>query len=275
MSSIIAFSQVNAVAHQPNTFQYNFPAGSTTFRGRRIAIANMIVPYSWYNISAAYANNTLSIVMPTAATTITISITIQDGFYTIDQLNAYLQSVMIANNYYLVNGSSNVYYLELVANENTGMAQLNCYQVPTALPVGYTNPGWTLPSTANQVPQMTIANTAFGSIIGFANATYPALPTQATTYSVQSTTTPQISPVSSIYVCLSCVNNVLSSPNNIVGIVPINATFGAQIVYQPPELLWISCLDGVLSNVVLTLYDQDMRKIVLIDTNLTANLLLQ
>lgn len=275
MSSIIPINQTNAVSGQSNTFVYNFPSGSQTFRDRKCAIANAIIPYTWYNISSEYGNNSLSLIFPTGATTDTISITIPDSFYTISQLNSYLQFVMQSNGYYLVDGTQNVYYLEIVANVNTGLAQLNCYDVPTTLGT-LTNPAaWVLPTTANQVPQLVVSNAKFGELIGFSVATFPDDPTQATTYSVQSSFMPQISPVSSIFVCLSCVNNVLSSPNNIVGVVPINATFGGQIIYQPPELLWVKCLDGTLTSITLTLYDQNMRRIVFTDTNLTANILIQ
>lgn len=270
---MIPISQVNAVTGQSNTFKYNFPAGSQTFKDRKVTIANMIIPYEWYNISTTYNNSTgISLIFPTGATTQTINLTIPNSFYTIAQLNSYLQSQMIANNFYKINGSTNTYYLEIVANSNTGLAQLNCYDIPTTN--AYESPAVS-PSTANQVPQLVITNQNFGDLIGFATGTFPALPTQATTYSVQSSFQPQISPVSSIYVCLSCVNNELSSPNNIVSVVPINATFGAQIIFSPPQFIWVKALDGVLSSVTLTLYDQNMRAIPLLDTNLTANILIQ
>jgi hypothetical protein len=273
MSQVIPISQVN-VTPQSNVFEYKFPAGSQRFRDRKIAIANMIIPYAWYNISTGYLNSTgLSMIFPTGATTQTITITIPNGFYTITQLNSYLQSLMVANKFYLVNGSTNLYYLEIVANVNTGTAQLNCYQCPTT--TNYTNPGWTLPTTPNQVPQLVINNAEFGKLIGFAPATFPSNSTQAQTYSVLSSFTPQISPVSSLYVCLSCVNNELSSPNNIVSVVPINATYGAQIVFNPPQFIWVKALDGTLSSIALTLYDQNMRALPLNDTNLTANILVQ
>jgi len=273
MSELIPFNISNAVPNQPNIFKYDFPTGSQTFRDRKICIANMIIPYSWYNISSTYGNNTLSLIFPTDNTTDTINITIPNGFYTIAQLNSYLQSVMIDNNYYLVNGSTNEYYLEIVANSNTGLAQLNCYQVPTT--TSYTNPGWVLPTTADQVPQLVVSNSAFGDLIGFTNATYPATPTQATTYSVQSSYTPQISPVNSIYVCLSCVDNILSSPNNIVGVIPINNTYGAQITFSPPEFIWLKALDGTVSSITLSLFDQNMRPIPLTDLSLSANILIR
>jgi len=273
MSQVIPISQVNAVVGQPNTFQYRFPQNAM-FSERRIAIANMILPYNWYNLSTSYANTTgISMIFPTGATTATINMTIPNGFYTITQLNAFLQAQMVANNFYLVNGSTNVYYLEIVANSNTGLAQLNCYDVP--LTTTYTNNGWVLPTTPNQVPQLVITNAEFGKIIGFAIGTYPTLPTQVSTYSVQSTFQPQISPVSSIYVCLSCINNELSSPNNIVSVIPINTTFGAQIIFSPSEFIWVKALDGTIANITLTLFDQNMRALQLLDTNMTANILVQ
>jgi hypothetical protein len=277
MSQLTPFNITNAVANQSNVFNYVFPSGSVSLRDMECAISNMLIPYDWYSISAAFGNNTVSLIFPTGATTATLNITIPDGFYTIEQLNAYLQSVMITNNYYMINNAGpsplNVYYLEIVANENTGKAQLNCYQVPTTVPGDFINPGWTLPTTVNQVPRLVVSNTEFGKVIGFELGTYPSTPTQLSTYSIQSTSTPQISPVSSIYVCLSCVNNFMSSPNNIVSVIPLNNTYGGQITYAPPEYIWIDTLQGSVNAIQLTLYDQNMRPLRLNDVNVIGNVI--
>ncbi|NTW91037.1 MAG: hypothetical protein HGA35_03775 [Erysipelotrichaceae bacterium] len=275
MSSIITYTKLSVDSSNNNTFNYRIPTGSYRMDGMECAISNLIIPYDWYSISSFYGNNTFSVKVPVGAGTSTLALVIPDGFYTIDQLNSFLQSKLIANNLYLVNGGDNVYYIEMVPNVNTGKVQLNCYQVPTVLPGGYTNPGWTLPVAVNQVPQLVVGNAAFGDIIGFEVGTYPTLPTQASTYSIQSTKTPEISPVSSVFVCLSIVDNELSTPNNIVGVVPINATYLAQINYQPPELLWIKCLDGSVNNIQLTLYDQNMNRLQLNDTGIVGNILVR
>ena len=71
-------------------------------------IANVQIPYSFYNISAAYGNNQFTFYWPTAGSgtaNTSTAITIPDGFYTTTSLNAYLQQYCITNGYYLVNAS--------------------------------------------------------------------------------------------------------------------------------------------------------------------------
>ena len=143
MSSLITINSSNVSSTQTNVFNYTFPSGSVNFKKARVAVQSIIIPYSWLNVNGTVYNNAaLQLIFPVrisgANTTATVSINIPNGFYTVSNLNSYLQSQMIANGYYLVNSNSqNVYYLEIVANTQLNNAQLNCYVVPTALPGGY------------------------------------------------------------------------------------------------------------------------------------------
>jgi hypothetical protein len=278
-NSVILLNQNNATTRS-NVFQYNFPSGAARFRNNRLAISSIIIPYSWYNITAAYGNNTFSLKIPTTdgVTNTTINVTIPDGFYTVAGINAYIQSVLIANNVgYLVNGSAqNVYYIEIVANSNLGTAQINSYVVPNALPAGWSNPAtWALPNAGTRVPQIVINNAKFGTLIGFTNATYPAVQTQAGTYSITSNEMPQISPVSSLTVSCSLINNILSSPSNIIASIPITNTFGGQIIFEPNQFIWVSILDGSYPYFSLTFTDQSNQLITLTDTNVIATLIIE
>lgn len=276
-NSVIIVNQTNQT-QQTNTFQYTFPSGSVKFAGRQLAISSIIIPYSWYNISTNYLNNTLSLVFPVTngSATSTINLTIPNGFYSVTQLNQYLQSQMIANNFYLVNGSgNNVYYLDIVANPTQNTAQIDTYVVPNTLPGGYTNPGWTLPSTGTRTPQVVISNQAFGNLIGFNTGSYPASMTQTGTYSITSQFTPQISPVSSVLVGCSLINNVLSSPSNIIANIPITSTFGTQIIYNPNEFIWVPVLDGSYPYFKIQFYDQAGNLLPMTDTGVVITMIIK
>lgn len=270
----------NHVTARSNEFQYNFPAGAARFRDNKLAISSIIIPYSWYNITAAYGNNTFTLNVPitNGVLNTTIAVTIPDGFYTVAGINQYIQSVLIANGVgYLVNDvGQNVYYFEIVANSNLGTAQINSYIVPNALPVGWANPGaWGLPAVGNRVPQIVIANANFGTLIGFTNASYPANQNQVATYSITSNQMPQISPVSCLTVSCSLINNVLSTPSNILASIPITSTFGGQIIFEPNQYIWVSILDGSYPYFTITFTDQSNQLLTLTDTNVITTLIVE
>lgn len=257
-----------------NVYRYSFP-GSASFKNAKVAVSNIQMYYSWYNISSLQNNNTLSLIFPTAATTATIGVTIPTGSYTVADLNSYLQSIMVANNYYLIDATGNyVYYLELVENGTRYAIQLNTYPVPTSLPVGWTNPGWTLPVTGN-TPQLVIPASNIVNLLGFAAGTYPS-PAQATAYSALSSSTPQLSPVSSVIIGCNLVNNRLANPTTVVySFSPGGVTYGSLIQSNAYQYSWVDVQDGTYSSIDITFYDQSFNNLQIIDTNLVIFLLIK
>ncbi len=268
MSNVVSNGGLN------NVYRYTFP-GSTGFRNSKIAVSNIQIFYSWQNITSNYANNTLSMIFPTAATTATVSVTIPNGTYSVADLNSYLQSVMVANNYYLINGAGDyIYYLELVENASRYAIQLNTYPVPTALPAGWTNPGWTLPAVG-YTPQLVVPNTSIQTLLGFVAGTYPS-PQQTAAYSVLSTSVPQLSPVSSVIVGCNLVNNKLSNPRSVIySFSPGGTTYGNLIQSSAYQYSWVDIQDGTYSSIDITFYDQNFNNLQILDTNLVIFLLIQ
>jgi hypothetical protein len=292
MASLITVNKSNVSSTQSNVFNYNFPTGSVNFKKARVAVQSIIIPYSWLNLNNTSYNNTqLQIIMPVNVTGVytpqTLNITIPNGFYQLSDINSYLQAQIIASGYYLVNASgANVYYLQLVANTNLNNAQLNVYPVPTSLPSGYTygstgtwgptNGTNALPSTVNQVPQLVTLANNFGSLIGFASSTtFPASATSSVTVSITSTLVPQITPVTSLYVGCSLVRNIYSNPTNILCNVGITSQYATNILYTPPELIFLPILEGNIPGFQIIFYDQSYNILPLVDSNLTVNLLIK
>lgn len=257
-----------------NIYRYNFP-GSATFQNAKIAVSNIQVYYSWQNINTYYSNNTFSIIIPVGAGTTTLNITFPNGSYSVADLNAYIQSQLVSNNYYLIDNNGNyVYYVEFVENGVRYSIQLNEFPVPTVLPVGWTNPGWTLP-LATRTPQVVIPATNIQALLGFTAGTYPAAP-QATTYSALSTSTPQLSPVSSVILGCNLVNNKLANPRStIYSFSPGGVTYGSLIQSSAYQYSWVDIQDGTYSSVDITFYDQNFNGLQIIDTNLVIFLLVK
>lgn len=266
-----------------DTYLYRFPNGSVSFENDTVAIGSISLYYSWYNITslttgAGYNNNQFSYVWYSAGPPVTVNITIPDGAYEIEDLNAYLQYVMVSNNHYLIDASGKyVYYLEIVANTTFGKVQFNSYPIPTGLPAGWTAPpGFTYPAVAT-TPQLIIlpyVQNNFGKVIGFNPGTYPN-PAQATAYSTLSQITPQITDINSIIVSCNLLNNKYSVPNTLLySFAPKLGNFGSLIVESPQQLQFCDIQDGSYTFIEVEFRDQNLNRIQILDTNLVIVLVI-
>jgi hypothetical protein len=265
-----------------NKFRYDFPVGSVSFKDDQIAVSSVQMYYSWFNITSSntgsrYNNNVFQYQWYGAAPIAVSTITIPDGYYSVATLNAYLQSQMVANGHYLVDSFGDyVYYLEFVENPSAYAVQLNSFPIPTALPALWTNPaGMTFPAVAT-TPQIIILSTNnFKDVIGFNAGTYPS-PTQATNYSKTSDYTPQVSPVSSIVMTCSLVQNRYSVPNTLIySFTPAGTAFGDIINVQPSELAFNDISDTTVNSIEITFLDQNLRDIKLNDSQLVVLLVIK
>jgi len=243
---------------------YNFPTGSVEFKNDEVAVSTISMYYSWFNIdSRLYNNNIFQYVW--LGTTYTV--TIPNGNYSISQLNAYLQYVMIQNNHYLIDSSSNnVYYLELTVNQTLYKIEFTSYPIPTALPLGWSSPvGWPGFPLVAETPQLVILTNGFRDIIGFNAGTYPPV-VQSTTYTKVSDFTPQVTPVNSLVMECSLINNNLSIPSRLLfSFTPSNTTFGAVLTVQPPEYTWNEIQNGFYNQFSIKFLDQNLRNVIIQD----------
>ncbi len=58
MSNCLVLNSTNVVGNNNNTYKYNFINGMYSINDAVIAVSNITVPYSWYNITQAYNNTT-------------------------------------------------------------------------------------------------------------------------------------------------------------------------------------------------------------------------
>lgn len=304
----IVFNQNNLVQNgNNNTLVYKFP-NSVTFSNSEVAISQITMYYSWFNITSALLNNSFTFNWINANNTnnyTSYTITIPDGLYEIASLNAFLQFVFInapslsssiispvpAAPFYYVNSSGdNVYYAEFVVNPTAYAIQLNTYNTPVfgALPAGWTNPGGTYLPTQSFNPVITTP-ASFNAIIGFSSSFSSdqnqnnggANPGTATaykigsTYSYLSTTTPQVQPNPALLVSISGIDNAYASPSSIIYSLAPAVAIGELIVEKPPEFNFNTLLKGTYNELRLQFLGADLRPVTIRDPNMTILLVIK
>jgi hypothetical protein len=252
-----------------------------------MCVSSITIPYSFYNVSSYYANRTFSLIFPTAATTTTIAVTLPEGFYTVTDINSYIQQVCIDYGAYLIDATGNyVYYQQLVYNSTYYAVQLLLFSVPTTLPTGYSyatagtsgsvyTTAIKLPTTA-YTPQFTLASSgSIATIIGFAaGATYPSA-VSTTSQSLSSTLVPVGSTVNSIIMQCSLVSNPVTVPSDILDSMPIKETsFGSNITYDPSFEKFISLSNGTFNSFTFSFRDQNLNEIYARDPNASITLII-
>lgn len=268
-----------------NTYTYQFKQGSVAIEeGSQMMISSFVIPYSWYNISAKYNNNTLKFYWPTGASAYnTYTVTIPDGFYTQTAFNLYMQQFMIDNKLYGVDGSgNNVYYFSYIANSTAYANQILLKLVPIAAnkpsgtdPSGH--PGW--PTTARTC-YVEILNNNFGKYAGFSTGTYPATPvSQITNYSVLSNITPNTTTANALVVKCSLVNNGISNSSDVldafsIGSSPIT-TFGSNLSFTNNIEKWVNITEGRFNNLIFSIVDQNLNEISILDNNILISVIIR
>jgi hypothetical protein len=270
----------NVISNSYNdTYTYKFPVGSVYFKNDQVGITSISIYYSWNNITSAttggqYNNNSFSYIWIDGTTH---TITLPDGYYEVSDINAYLQSQMVVNTHYMTATNGNfIYYLELVVNQTYYAVQLNCYNVPTtaqASSLGYSLPTtatWSLPATS-KTPQFVISSSNnFQTVIGFSPGTYPST-TQSTTYNITSNNgVPQVTPVSSVIIACTLLNNTYSIPSTLLYSFSPNVSFGSQIQISPPQVSFVDIQDGTYNDFTIQFYDQNLNRIQILDDNIVV-----
>jgi len=284
MSLSIILNSNNVSPNGTNSqYTYNFINGALNIpENSLMCISNVTIPYSWFNVnSSQYNNNTFQYTFPTpnphtGATVFTV--TLPNGFYTVTDINQYLQTQMIANKQYLVNSAGEyVYFITLQYDVNYYAVQLECFAVPDALPAGYTNPAnMAFPAAgAPATPTVTIFDyNNFGTLIGFDSGTYPNT-SQTSNQSFTSNMVPDGSPVNALIMRCNLIDNNVVMPSDIMDSIPIsNIAFGSNLTYQPPFPKWVKMKSGKYSNMTVQLVDQNLNAIVAKDPNVCITLLL-
>jgi hypothetical protein len=267
-----------------NTLVYRFP-NSVVFKEKYIAVSSIQMYYSWFNITSEYQNNIIQYIwINNLGVQTTYTINIPSGLYEISTLNQLLQFEFIANGHYLVNGSGqNVYYAEIILNPSRYAVQINTFLVPTALPVGWTNPAGLLfpPQTFN--PSIILPaniNKILGFVAGFTtdlninNAFIPPVSPYVDklangTLSYISTSAPNVQPNNSVIINISNIDNQYAQPTGSCYTIVPSVGIGEVINEKPVNYIWNKLIPGTYNEIAVQLLGNDLRPIRIQDPSMT------
>lgn len=265
----------STIAKPYNKLYFNLPSNLS---GKKLALQKANLYYSWANINAT--NNTFQISFPSGASFVDVNVSIPIGtnFSSISEMNNYLQTVMIANGFYLIdNNQDNVYYMTLIANPTSYGVSLVQSLVPTTLPSGWSQPAnfpaGGFPSTSKTMKFTTTAS-GFNLLIGFpASTTFNG---GASGQTFNSTFTPQLSPTSTVLVKCSHANNPLSLNNDssiIYSFTTRGTSYGSLIEVEPQNIVYYNITSNS-NNLILEFTDQDNLPLQIQDPNMSVLLLI-
>jgi hypothetical protein len=261
MPKTILINSSNIVANTYNsTFEYNFPQGGVNFRDDLIAVQQVSIYNSVFNITSANNNNSFSYTWVDGTT---IPVPIPDSYLDCAGINAYLQSIMYSETHYLTDADGNiVYLLEIVVNQARYAFQINSYLIDTTiatanswtLPAGAT---WVLPTTNSIMPMFVVPSTNIQTLIGFTAGSYPnttitgspptqsQTPPQSASYSALSSIAPQIIPIPTYLGVCNLVQNKLAIPSQLIYSLTIEGvSFGSLYVNQISTPVFNDIADG-------------------------------
>lgn len=267
---------------------FPYPQG---FRSAELALATLYMYYSWYNITAAFGNNTFAYKFPTLNSGyVTFNVTIPDGFYSIDELNQIFQQIQNTNGTYLIDTNGNpIYFLYFVANATFYRTTLFSNVIPGGgsgytVPANYPGGG---PPASNQSPTMTFLPTSypagsntpgfysFSKTLGYLPGDYPTVGT-TTSQSYNGQYVPIIESTTSVGVACSIANSsaISSQPQVFYSFSP-NTSFGSQIQVQPPVLLWVPVTDGSYPFIDIAFYDSNNNLLNMQDASLSGSIIIR
>jgi len=260
-----------------NKLSYRFPVRQRFKKGDQIGLSTISIYNSFYNISSIYNNNIINFTFPSAVP-IVKSFTIPNGYYSISDLNYFLQQQLISNGLYCIsitNPNTYIYFLEFTTNAVRYSGQINFYALPTqaqATSMGYTIPagvGWSFPTVPN-TPSINF-NSGFGSLLGFTAGIYPPTLSSVNIQFV-SNTVPMLSVVNSIIMTCNLINNHgLSIPSTIFDSISILSGFGS-VIHQNNTIVYSDIATNDYETVEIQFYDQNLNLLSILDPDVLITL---
>lgn len=276
----ILLNSSNIVSGSKNSrLVYKFPSPQA-YNNSSLAVHSLQLYYSWFNINKAlYNNHQFQYRWWNSGGNLwnRFDVIIPDGFYDVNQLNLYLQSVMLKGGHYLQDATGKKYFfIEFVENPTYYSIQLNMLPMYTTLPSGWSRGGaWQLPPTQQTAQVFILSVGNFKDVIGFNEGTYPPSPS-STLYQKISDTAPQLSPISSLVIRCNLVRNGNALPDDIIYSFSTGATaWGDIIAEKPNELYYSPIVNGTFDKLELSFLDQNFNPVDIIDPNMLITLVIK
>ena len=265
-----------------NRYRLNF-AQPLNLKGKNatVALYQYGVYNSSYNISTRLQNNTFTIKWLGTD----YLCMIDDGYYSISDLNIVIQYHLTRNKLYCVNttnASQVIYNFALSVNNSRYKVQLDCNYIPASSNTfwnTYSLPSsapWTKPGS-NTYPQI-VFSTNLEKLLGFNTVidTYPLTTTvgSESSKSFLSVTYPILSPVFTYLLTCNLISNKLSQVQNLFHQIAIDKPFGQLLTGTLPISTGLSCDDAMTNFIEITFLDQEYNSLQMVDPEITLTILL-
>ncbi len=246
--------------------------------GATISISKFSYYNSLYNISDQYGNKYITFKWIDGTVYNWI---IPDGYYSVNDLNSWLQTQFITNNLYATNSktSETFYFVQFVTNPVQYKNEIDVFYVPTATDA--TTANLTVPASATwsfasvrKLPIITI-NPNLKAYFGMSSrVVFGDESDQTKNYQYLSDITPTISPVFNILVTCNLAETYFGNSPLLIDQFPISASYGQLINYTSTIESNINVAPGIYNEIIVTLWDQNMMPLQSKDKDLTMIIIL-
>lgn len=285
MPNIISLCRSHWVA-DARRFRFPLPPSAKFAKGQGVALSNASLYNSFFNISAANSNSTLTLVVyarftksPESFATLgtpvnswTFNWTIPDGYYSSDALSDWIHYQLYTRKIYQIHPTTGNYryVLSVAANSTQYAIQLSFNTFEDVNSTGYTLPSgcpcqYFVAEAAPQTPTLTLT-TGLATLLGYTAGSYGgyAIDTQ-----IIGTVSPQISVTTALRLHCNLVSSPYNNPDNILQNIPLTASYGSLVTYAATSLAYAPILPNHYSYVecyftdsqtgtILTPYDLDI-----------------
>lgn len=275
----VVLNSSNIVPGTKNSvLRYKFDS-AMTFKNAQISLSTLNMYFSWFNISSSLNNNKFSYKWfdNTGTLNQVYDVVFQDGYYSINDLNEYVQSILVSRGHYLKQASSgnHIYHIEFISNKVYYTIELNIYAMMTEEAAGASyvrgSTDWGFPTVYTTVQVILNSTNKFSSLIGFENKTYPEV-SDTNNHVFSSTVSPVMEPIYTVLLlCSFATQGGYSNPDNIIySFTNTGAGFGDIIEKTPFVNNYVNIRDGVYSNFTIELVDQNYQRIDIRDPSILA-----
>ena len=283
---ILNKSHIVNLGNGNNHLRYELPRSITFGEEDTVALSNLNIYFSWFNISAKNNNNFFQYRW---VDDIVYDINIADGFYSIATLNEYVLSVMASRGHMLetIDGSNFIYFFELRTNSTyystsiklsslSDQYDFNDGQGLRPITDVVKKPSTFKLPTTFQAPEIIIpSNNNFGSLLGFSGTISMDTSSDITNRSETflNTTVPNMMPSSSYILTCNLVSNEMSIPDNVFFsfTIPNNVGFG-DVISPNLDLVHSKIKVGVYNHIEVRIYDQNFVPLQVRDPEMLLNL---
>ena len=255
-----------------NSFIYTFNSDQPLLN-HVIGMQSCVLYNQFYNISASIGNNKVTYYHPSGASAyVSQEITIDDGYYdSPETFSTYLQAKLLSYKFYTApTTTTSKYFLEMGSTATQYAFYLKLYTVSsTDTPIN--GSAWTA-VTSPRTPKISFGKC--GTVWGFDPATiYDGV---AATKTINSPIAPQIRDSTTIiFTCNVCHNGGISFPSDFLYSLRIGNAFGSAITNLSQEVVFQKIQPATYRQIVIRLYDQNMKSLPILDSNVMFLLLLR